>query len=168
MGGHYNKDLLTMSSPAVLHSALYAVLQAPRTLKRRWLPDLRCSISDSQPTPLNQPPGTTTKKDEDEDRLTMGTSEPAALLRVADDNREWSTGLDTSPPMWPADYRAHWGCSRRSHSSGRRNSPSLPFLNLLSDKRGTMGRWQSSQVLQTALTEEKSRISFLTLLIMMF
>ena len=84
----HNEDLLAMSSPAVLHSAFYAVLQALRTLKRRWLPDLRCRISDSQPTPLNQPPGTTTKKDEDEDRLTMGTSEPAALLRVADDNRE--------------------------------------------------------------------------------
>ena len=66
-----------MSPPVVLYSALYGVPHKLRTRTPRWLPEFRCRISGRKPTPSGQTPSTKTETVEDEDRLTLGTSELA-------------------------------------------------------------------------------------------
>ena len=78
MTSQQNKGLLTTSSPSFTeyrthlqrahHGGFQTLDVEHRTDSRR---------------PLDQPPGTTTEADEDEDRFTLGTSEVAAPLELA-------------------------------------------------------------------------------------
>ena len=109
MISQHNKGLLSMNTSVNSCSARYGVTHKLRTRTPLWFPDARCRTSDRHWRPLDQPPGTTTETDEDggrrrrkqtktetvedEDRLSLGTSE-LAVFHTADDNPRVNTELN--------------------------------------------------------------------------
>ena len=147
-----NKGLSIMGSPVTLHSALYRVPHKLRTCTPRWSPELRCTSSDRQST--NSGP-TTWHYDEDRQRRTHSVDERTGSSLSIDDTPDLTQNLNfllscdlhTPKPMKVVVVSA-------TLRPGRWTTRSLPFLNLLSEKRRAMERWQFPQVLPTGLTED--------------